>query len=138
MKQNALSRETALRVLQTYGDAWVTQDTAKILTVFADDATYHERPLGPPHRGHQGIATYWDEKVVQGQSRIQFRLLNTYIDGSTVIAEWEAYFTDLRRSVRRHIVEVAILEFEGGLISTLREYWTSEEVAESQEAPWTH
>ena len=136
MIQSRINRESAFRILETYGHAWVTQDTEEILTVFSTDATYYERPLEAPHRGHAGIAKYWDDKVVRGQSRIQFRILNAFVDGSTVIAEWEAYFTDLIRSVRKHIVEVAILEFKDGLISSLREYWTSEEVSDSQEAPW--
>lgn len=130
MDNTLVKRDVVQKVLQTYRDAWVDQDSEKILTIFTPDATYHERPLCEPYRGHEDIAQYWKEKVVRGQSRIEFRLLNTYIDGSTVIAEWEASFDDLVRSVRKHIIEVAILEFRGDRIASLREYWASETVAQ--------
>ena len=52
--------------------------------------------------------------------------LNLYLDGNTAIAEWDAEFDDLTQGVRKHMIEVAILEFEGKLVGSLREYWSSE------------
>jgi len=52
--------------------------------------------------------------------------LNLYLDGNTAIAEWDAEFDDLAQGVRKHMIEVAILEFEGKLVGSLREYWSSE------------
>jgi hypothetical protein len=57
------------------------------------------------------------------------RLLNLYLDGNTAIVEWEAEFDDLVHKVRKRIREVAILVFEDRLIASLREYWSSEQVA---------
>lgn len=54
------------------------------------------------------------------------RLLNFYVDGAPVIAEWEAEFDDVVQAVRKRMREVAILEFDGPLIASLREYWASE------------
>lgn len=123
-----LSQEHARSVVDVYIRAWVTQDPDLILTVFTEDATYHERPLEAPIRDHSGIRRYWQEKVIQSQSRIECRLLNLYVDGTTAIAEWEASFDDVAQGVRKRMREVAILDFRGPRIQSLREYWTSEEV----------
>jgi ketosteroid isomerase-like protein len=86
--------------------------------------------LEEPLRGHEEIATYWQEKVVKGQGRISFTLLNTYLEGSTGSAEWEVYFDDCVQRKRKHMKEIALLEFVDGKIVSLREYWASKVIAE--------
>jgi ketosteroid isomerase-like protein len=125
-----LQRATLLAVLDVYKTAWEQQDAALILTIFRPDAVYHERVLQEPIRGHEGIAAYWQAKVVQGQGRIHFTLLQTYIAGTTGIAEWEVFFDDVVQGKRKHMREMAILEFVDGKIASLREYWASELIGE--------
>ena len=120
-----LSEEHVRRTIDVYLRAWVEQDADLILTVFTESAVYHERVLQDPIRNHAGIKSYWEEKVVKSQDRIECRLLNLYLDGDTAIAEWEADFNDRVEGVRKRMREVAILEFEDGLIASLREYWSS-------------
>ena len=43
-----LTRETARGVIDTYIQAWVTQDPDLIVTIFTPSATYHERVLQEP------------------------------------------------------------------------------------------
>jgi ketosteroid isomerase-like protein len=126
----ALSKTALIRALDVYKTAWEQQDAELILTIFTNDAVYHERVLQEPIRGHAGIAAYWQEKVVKGQSRIGFTLLNTYLDGTTGIAEWEVFFDDCAQRQRKHMKEIAIMEFVDGKIASLREYWASEAVHE--------
>ncbi|KMV22105.1 hypothetical protein ACT16_13130 [Mycobacterium heckeshornense] len=114
------------QVIDTYLQAWASQDPELILTVFTPAATYHERVLGEPIRDHAGIREYWQTKVVKEQANIDARLLNLYIDGTTAIAEWEARFDDLVKGHRKLMREVAILEFDGDRIASLREYWASQ------------
>ena len=116
--------------IDTYLRAWMQQDPELIVSIFTDDATYHERVLAEPIRGRAGIRDYWQSKVVAGQANIDARLLNLYpaTDGTTVIAEWEAVFDDRVQGLRKRMREVAILEFAGERIASLREYWTSEVV----------
>jgi ketosteroid isomerase-like protein len=128
--RSKLSKATLLAALDVYKFAWEQQDSELILTIFTKDAVYHERVLQEPIRGHEGIAAYWKEKVVEEQGRISFTLLRTYIDGTTGIAEWEVTFDDLVQRNRKHIKEIAILEFVDGKIASLREYWTSEVIGE--------
>jgi ketosteroid isomerase-like protein len=122
----ALTREAVRRVLDVYVRAWVQQDPALIATIFTESATYHERVFEEPIRTREGIRKYWKQKVVESQGAIECDLLNVYVDGTTAIAEWEARFKDRAQGVRKRIREVAILEFEGDKIASLREYWSSD------------
>mgnify|MGYP001575398316 CR=1 FL=1 len=123
-----VERKTVDKILKVYGEAWMKQDPEKILTIFAKNATYHERVLKKPYVGHGEIKQYWQTKVVQEQAEIKFRVLKVYIDGDVVIAEWDATFIDKVEKCRKHIKEVAILEIKGERIKSLREYWASEKV----------
>jgi nuclear transport factor 2 (NTF2) superfamily protein len=124
----SLTREHAAEVLDTYIKAWEEQDPKLIVTIFTRDATYHERVLREPIPGRDAIREYWETKVARDQANIRCRLLNYYIDGNTVIAEWLAEFDDVVQGVRKRMREVAILEFNGPLIESLREYWASEQL----------
>jgi ketosteroid isomerase-like protein len=123
-----LTREYAREVLDTYIRAWEEQDANLITTIFTEDATYAERVLGKPIPDRDAIREYWETKVGRDQANIRCILLAFYVDGDTVIAEWEARFDDLAKGVRKRMREVAILEFDGPLIRSLREYWASEQL----------
>lgn len=125
-----LTKQEVRDVVDVYIRAWVEQDPDLIGTVFTDTATYHERVLEAPIRDRAGIKAYWQTKVVESQSNIKCELLNLYLDGDTAIAEWETEFDDLPNRVRKRMREVAILVFEGTLIASLREYWSSERIAD--------
>ena len=120
--------KTVRRVLNLYGKAWVTQDPELILTIFTENAVYNERILKKPMIGHAQIKKYWHDKVVAGQKDIKFKLLHTWVDGNTAIAEWQADFYRTDQRVKLSMREVAILTFRGDKISSLREYWHSEEL----------
>ena len=126
----ALTEQHVRTVIDTYIRAWVGQDPDLIVTIFTETATYHERVLDEPIRDRIGIRAYWETKVVQAQANISCELLHLYLDADTAIAEWHAEFDDLAQGVRKRMREVAILEFEGPLIASLREYWTSQRVAD--------
>lgn len=76
--------------------------------------------------------------MVQAQANIRCQLLNLYLDGDTVIAEWEAEFDDLAQGVRKRMREIAVLVFEVQLIASLREYWASEQVGPARERSGGH
>jgi hypothetical protein len=122
------TKQEAREVLDIYIRAWETQDPDLIVTIFTPSATYHERVLQDPIPDRKAIRRYWQAKVVQAQANIQCDLLNMYLDGGTVIAEWEAEFDDLAQGVRKRMREIAVLVFDGRLIASLREYWASEQI----------
>jgi len=123
-----LSKQHVREVLDIYIRAWATRDPALIVTIFTEEATYHERVLQEPIRGRDGIKDYWQTKVVGSQANITCELLNLYLDDGTAIAEWEAEFDDTAQVTRKRMREVALLTFEGPRISSLREYWASQEL----------
>ncbi len=125
-----ITRQEAGDVVNLYIQAWVGQDPDLIVTIFTPSATYHERVLDTPIREREGIRAYWQAKVVESQRNIECDLLNLYLDGATAIVEWEARFDDLVAKERKRMREVAILVFEGQLIASLREYWSSERIAD--------
>lgn len=125
-----LTKQDVRDVLDIYVRAWETQDPDLIVTIFTGDATYHERVLQAPIPDRDAIREYWETKVVASQANIKCEVLNVYLDGATAIAEWEAEFDDLAQGVRKRMREIAVLDFEGQQISALREYWSSETVAE--------
>jgi ketosteroid isomerase-like protein len=125
-----LTKGDVIGVLDTYIRAWEQQDPDLITTIFTETATYHERVLRDPIPDREAIRAYWQSKVVGAQANIRCELLNLYLDGDTAIAEWEAVFDDVEDGVRKRMREIAVLTFEGHLISSLREYWSSEDIGE--------
>lgn len=125
-----LTKEYVRDVLGVYIRAWESQDPGLIVTIFTEDATYHERVLEAPIPNREAIRRYWETKVVQDQANIKCELLNVYLDGTTAIAEWEAEFDDLVQGVRKRMREIAVLDFRGRQIAALREYWSSERVGD--------
>lgn len=121
----SLTRQHAREVIDIYIKAWETQDPGLIVTIFTPAATYHERVMGDPIPDREAIRAYWQSKVVESQANISCHLRNLYLDGDTVIAEWVAEFDDVPKGERKRMREIAVLTFEGGLISSLREYWAS-------------
>ena len=121
-----ISKKIAEDILKKYGEAWVDQDVDKILSIFTEDGIYHERVLEKPFVGHEQIRKYWQGKVVEEQSNIKFKLLNYYIEGDILIAEWDASFHSNIKKANLHIKEVAILKIKKDKIKSLREYWQVE------------
>ena len=116
--------DEAEKLLEIYGKAWVERDPDLILTAFTPDAVYND-PHEPENYGHEGIRAYWVSKVVGEQADISFKLLNVWISGETVIAEWDAEFTDIKRNLRVKLSEVGIFTAKDGKFSSLREYYKS-------------
>ena len=124
----SLTKQEVREALDTYIRAWETQDPNLIVTIFTPAATYHERVMGDPIPDREAIRAYWQSKVVEAQANITCELLNLYLDGDTAIAEWLAEFDDVAQGVRKRMKEIAVLEFDGPLIASLREYWASERI----------
>jgi uncharacterized protein (TIGR02246 family) len=124
-----LTKDDVREVIAVYIKAWQEQDPDLICTIFTEDATYWERVMKPVTIGdREAIRAYWKDKVVGAQANITCELLAVYLDGDTATAEWLAEFDDVAQGVRKRMREVAILEFDGRLIRSLREFWSSEPV----------
>ena len=122
-----VSKKIVRQLIEKYKKAWVEQNPADIVKIFAKNGIYHEKVLEKPFVGHAQIKKYWKDKVVGEQKNIRFRLLNLFVDGNVAIAEWEARFYDKKRKTNIHMKEIAILKIRNNKISSLREYWSSEQ-----------
>jgi len=119
-----MTKEEAIKLLNIYGKAWVTLDPDLIVTIFTEDATYND-PREPENIGRAAIHAYWVNKVIGEQKDITFNLKNVWVDKDTVIAEWHATFTDIKRNLRVDLEEIAIFTVKDGKFSSLREYYKS-------------
>lgn len=117
-----MTKEQAAALIGIYGKAWETQDPELIVTIFTEDATYHD-PKEPENIGRDAIKQYWITKVIGEQSDIKFELKNVWVDGDTVVAEWHATFNDTNRNLFIDMMEVAIFKVKDGKFSSLREYY---------------
>lgn len=117
-----MTHDQALTLINTYGESWMERNADKIVTVFTEDASYFD-PREGVVSGHAGIRDYWQFKVINNQKDIHFELLNLWIDGETVIAEWHATFVDIERSLKIDMTEVAIFDTRDDKFSSLREYY---------------
>jgi ketosteroid isomerase-like protein len=123
-----MTKERAMELIKIYGEAWESRDADRILEVFTPGATYFD-PKEGLQKGHAGIKAYWESKVIGSQKDIRFKLLNLWLDGETVIAEWNAVFTDTARNLLIDMTEVAIFTVEGDQFSSLREYYRTTKTA---------
>jgi uncharacterized protein (TIGR02246 family) len=119
-----MTKEEAEKLIEIYGRAWETRDPDLIVTIFTEDATYFD-PKEPLNNGREAIREYWVTKVIGEQEDIKFKLLNLWLDGDTVIAEWHATFKQIGKGVSVDLTEVAIFGVRGGKFSSLREYYRS-------------
>ncbi len=119
-----MTRNQATKLIETYGQAWMQRDAELILSVFTPEATYFD-PAEGVVRGHAGIKKYWEDKVLDSQKDIEFKLLNVWVDNDTVIAEWNASFIDTERQLHIDMTEVAIFGVTDDKFSSLREYYRS-------------
>lgn len=117
-----MNKEKAKEMIETYGKAWETKDPDLIVSLFTDDATYDD-PRESLNRGVESIHRYWIQKVIGEQDSIKFYLRNLWIEGDTVIAEWDATFIDTKRNLHIEMTEVAIFGVRGDKFSSLREYY---------------
>lgn len=123
-----MTKDQAIKLINIYGEAWVNRDPELIVTLFTEDATYND-PKEQENIGREAIKQYWINKVVGGQKDISFKLLNIWVDGDIVIAEWYAEFIDTIRNLKIKMTEVAIFATRDGKFSSLREYYKTEKIA---------
>lgn len=78
--------------IDAYGEAWVTQDPARVVELFTPDATYQERRFGRPLEGAEAIRGYWQTLVHELQREIAFDLHEIAVTGDRAYFHWTAHF----------------------------------------------
>jgi ketosteroid isomerase-like protein len=129
-----VSRATVIAAVATYGEAWVSQDTKKIGTLFTEDAVYVERAFDrkATFRGRAEIEKYWNYQICGKQTNILFRHIESEMvrdaDSPIAVVKWLAEFDNRRENrsgkanKRVRFCQMAKLVFQGNQISYLEEY----------------
>ncbi|MGC9371252.1 MAG: nuclear transport factor 2 family protein [Paracoccaceae bacterium] len=122
-----LSVQEARDWLDAYGRAWVDGDPEAVASLFLPEATYRETPFDEPMVGQDRIRAYWQEGAADAQQDVRFSADVWAVEGSTVIAGWQARF---RRVPSGATVELdgtfrlALHRTAGGVkCASLQEWW---------------
>jgi len=114
------------QLMEDYRRAWEGRNADLVVSLFTEDATYHENPFGEPVVGRAGIRRYW-EQAVGSQRDIRFRWHPLSSPGNLPVVEWEAEFTRMDSGRPVHLRGVMVLELCGERIFRFREYWLRRE-----------
>lgn len=114
--------------IAAYGNAWVTQDPAKIVKLFTDNATYQERRFNAPLHGVESIRSYWQDLVQDQQRDIHFEALQIAITGEQAFVHWTAHLTWLPINGILELDAIARISFspetrDGLRLATAFEEW---------------
>lgn len=114
---------TAGELLELFGRAWQTFDGDLIVSLFTEDAEYHEDPFGSPMVGHNAIRAYWlDGANTTGQ--VEFTVERHWVSGDVVLTAWHASYVERGDGARVRLAGFMTWDIAGdGRISRLRE-WT--------------
>ncbi len=117
-----LNLTVAGKFLATYKEAWEARDPELAASLFTRDARYWENPFGEPIVGREGISTYW-KSATDSQEDIHFVVLQFFLAGYTLFAEWTCTYTHRPSGERRELAGMLLADFYGQQVRTFREYW---------------
>ena len=109
-------------LLADFARAYETFDGDLIVSLFTDDAEYHEDPFSPPIVGHNAIRAYWLDGA-ETQNQVEFTIERHLVSGDTVVGIWHMSYVVRADGKRRRASGVLILETRNGKIERLREWW---------------
>jgi len=109
-------------LLATFARAYETFDGDLVVSLFSDDAEYHEDPFSPPLVGGNAIRAYWLESA-EAQDQVEFTIERHLVSGDTVVAIWRLSYVLRENGEHRRASGVLILETRNGKIGRLREWW---------------
>jgi hypothetical protein len=119
---------------KAYRKAWEDRDAEAAAALFTEDATYRSNIFEDPHRGHDGVAGYWQE-VTAGQSDVRVRMGRPFGHGARVAIE---FWTNMMvEDADVTLPGCLLLDFaEDGRCRRLREYWHYQPGAFDPPAEW--
>jgi ketosteroid isomerase-like protein len=106
---------------ERYARAWEDGDKEAAAELFSEDATYRSNIFEDPHRGRDGIRSYWHE-VTSTQGNVRVRMGRPLVDGDRVALEWWTTMDNEGAPVT--LPGCLLLRFgEDGLCRSLHEYY---------------
>lgn len=122
-----ISSTQAENWLRSYGEAWETFDSDRVVAIFAAEASYRDNAFKPAMVGHDAIRNYWGWAAAN-QRDVKFESTLWGVSGPTAFAHWAAEFTEAGSGKRAKLDGVFHLKFrqspDGGLLcEELLEWW---------------
>jgi uncharacterized protein (TIGR02246 family) len=112
--------------VDAYAQAWRDRDADAAARLFTDDARYHDHPLGEPHRGPEGVRSYWTN-VTSTQDRVDVQMGRPVESADGRRAAVEFWVRMLNAGAEVTLVGILFLRFAGdGRCEQLRETWIFE------------
>jgi ketosteroid isomerase-like protein len=110
-------------LLERYARAWQTFDGDAWVSLFTEEAEYHEDPFEPPMVGHNALRAYLLE-AAEAQDQVEVTVERHWVVGSTVLAAWHAAYVRRAGRARVRLAGFMTLEIaEDGRIARFREWW---------------
>jgi ketosteroid isomerase-like protein len=109
-------------LLAAFARAYETFDGDLVVSLFSDDAEYHEDPFSPPMVGSNAIRAYWLD-AAETQDRVEFTIERHLVSGDIVVAVWHLSYVLREDGGTRRASGVMILDVRNGKIGRLREWW---------------
>lgn len=123
-----MKKQAIQDIVDLYFKAWATQDSNLLPSIFRDDAIYRVKPFGKEeYTGLPAITEYWLANTVAKQIKPNPTVLAQAITSNSCFVEWETKFIT-SESTQKTVRGILVLFFKGGLVSELREYYSSVEV----------
>ncbi len=114
-------------VMDLYFQAWVTQNSSLLHKIFTEDAIYKVKPFGlEEYKGLEAIIGYWKAKTIALQTEPKPKIISKAIGTDICFIEWETTFTTTAETTKT-VRGILVLLFRDGLVSELREHYSSKE-----------
>jgi uncharacterized protein (TIGR02246 family) len=114
---------TVQQWVDAYADAWRERDPDAAAALFTEDCSYRAHPLQEPHRGTDGVRSYWAD-ATSTQDSVDVRMGSPVAspDGRRAAVE---FWVQMRSSGEEvTLIGILFLRFaEGGRCEDLRETW---------------
>jgi hypothetical protein len=109
-------------------------DADAAAALFTPDATYRDNIFEDPHRGPEGVRSYW-ESVTAPQSDVRVLMGRPFVDGSRVAVE---FWTTMKYDgAETTLPGCLLLDFDDNWqCRALREYWVTAEGSVEPPTVW--
>lgn len=109
--------------VDAYAQAWRDRDADAAASLFTEGSSYREHPLKEPHRGIEGVRSYW-ANVTSTQDRVDVRMGRPVESADGRRAAVEFWVRMLNSGAEVTLVGILFLRFaEDGRCDELRETW---------------
>jgi ketosteroid isomerase-like protein len=112
----------AKKWMESYAQAWEKRDPELAAELFTEEATYQEDPFDEPLQGRAAIREYW-QAATRYHRDVHMSWGEPVVVGELLIAEWRTKYSRLDTHKQHELRGIMLIEFEGELAKSLREYW---------------